>query len=178
MLKNKRAFWFWTIMALLVIGMIYKGSATPYSQQDIQPFLKAHFQWTSETFPHITFNYGGELVTSNDPYAFFEFVVRKVSHVTEYCLLTFMLINLFMTTVLPRGLCYLCGPGIAMSYAIFDEWHQTFVSGRTGHLIDAFTFDLSGMIAAMILIFLLDIYFRFFYTSSNAKLYNHNVSQG
>ncbi|CAM3263858.1 VanZ family protein [Sporolactobacillus spathodeae] len=174
MLRNKRAFWFWTIMIVGMLAIIYKGSATPYSQQDIQPFLKAHLLWTSETFPHISFNYGGEWITSTDPYAFFEFVVRKASHISEYFLLTFMLINLFMTTVMPRGLCYLSGPAIAFCYAVFDEWHQTFVAGRTGHLIDACTFDLTGMILAMLVIFLLDVYYRFFYTSSKPDFYAHD----
>lgn len=167
MLKNRKAFWFWMVLIVLMIVLIYRGSAMPYSQQDIQPFLKAHFQWTSETFPHIHFDYGGQLVTSDDPYAFFEFVVRKASHVFEYALLTFMLINLFMTTVAPRILCYLCGPAVALCYSMFDEWHQTFIPGRTGHLIDAFTFDLSGMIVAMILVFLLDVYVRLLYTGSD-----------
>ncbi|MFT9426751.1 MAG: VanZ family protein [Sporolactobacillus sp.] len=174
MLRNKRAFWFWVIMIILVIGMIYKGSATPYAQQDIKPFLRAHFVWTAETFPNISFNYGGEWVSSAQPYAFFEFVVRKASHVSEYFLLTFMMINLFMTTVMSRGLCYLSGSGLAFIYALFDEWHQKFVPGRTGHLIDACTFDLSGMILAMIAIFLLDIYFLFFYTSSQRNFYTND----
>lgn len=178
MLKNRKAFWFWMVLIILVVAMIYRGSSMPYSQQDIQPFLKAHFQWTSETFPHIAFNYGGERVTSSDPYAFFEFVVRKTSHVMEYALLTFMLINLLMTTVMPRLLSYLCGPAIAIIYAMFDEWHQTFIPGRTGHLIDTFTFDLSGMVMAMMIVFLLDLYYRLFYTGRNEQSYAHIKSHG
>lgn len=178
MLKNRKAFWVWMVLIVLMIGIIYKGSSMPYFQQDIQPFLKAHFQWTSETFPHVNFNYGGQLITSNDPYALFEFVVRKASHVFEYALLTFMIINLFMTTVIPRLLCYLCGPAVALCYSIFDEWHQTFIAGRTGHLIDVLTFDLAGMVAAMILVFLLDLYVHFLYTGSNHKRHAHASFHG
>ncbi|BBN98190.1 VanZ family protein [Sporolactobacillus terrae] len=167
MLKNRKAFFFWLVLILVIIGLIYKGSSTPYAEQDLQPFLKAHFQWTAETFPHVDFYYSGQHVTSDDPYALFEFVFRKASHVAEYCLLTFMLINLFMTTVMPRLLCYLCGPAISLCYAMFDEWHQTFVPGRTGHLIDTFTFDLSGMVLAMVIVFLLDVYYYLFYTGSH-----------
>ncbi|MDN3956568.1 VanZ family protein [Sporolactobacillus laevolacticus] len=167
MLKNPKAFCFWLVLIFFIGFMIYRGSSMPYSEQNMQPFLKAHFQWTSETFPHVNFNYGGEQITSDQPYALFEFVFRKASHVTEYCLLTFMIINLFMTTVMPRLLCYFCGPALAMCYAMFDEWHQTFVPGRTGHLIDAFTFDLSGMILAMVIVFLLDLYYYLFYTGSH-----------
>ncbi|WP_010632636.1 VanZ family protein [Sporolactobacillus vineae] len=174
MLKNKKAFWIWMVLSLFIIAMIYRGSAMPYSQQDIQPFLRAHFQWTSETFPHISFNYSGEQITSADPYAFFEFAVRKASHVMEYMLLTFMLINMFMTTILPRFFCYLFGPGAALCYSFFDEYHQTFIAGRTGHLIDSLTFDLSGMILAMILVFLLDLYFKLLYTGSG---HHHSSSR-
>lgn len=169
MLKNKKAFWIWMLLSLLIIIMIFRGSAMPYSQQDIQPFLRAHFQWTSETFPHISFNYGGQQITSADPYAFFEFAVRKASHVMEYMLLTFMLINMFMTTMLPRFFCYLFGPGVALCYSFFDEYHQTFIAGRTGHLIDSLTFDLGGMVLAMILVFLLDVYFNLLYTGSGHR---------
>lgn len=178
MLKNRKAFWIWTVLVFLTIACIYKMSSMPYSQQDIQPFLKAHFQWTSETFPHIDFMYDGVLVTSNDPYAFFEFVVRKSSHVIEYGLLTFMLINMLMTTVMPRLLCYLCGPSLALCYAMFDEWHQTYIPGRTGHFIDAFTFDLSGMVGSMILVLLLDIYFHLLYTSSHDTSRTQMESRG
>ncbi|RYL93708.1 VanZ family protein [Sporolactobacillus sp. Y61] len=177
MLKNRRAFLFWLILSALIIASIYRGSSMPYSEQNLQPFLKAHFEWTAETFPHIDFMYDGVLVTTNNPYAFFEFAVRKASHVAEYALLTFMLINMLMTTVMPRLLSYLCGPAVALCYAMFDEWHQTFIPGRTGHFVDAFTFDLAGMVLAMIAVFLLDIYFRLLYTGSgyqrNPHLGNH-----
>lgn len=173
MLSHRKAFWFWMVLIVLVAGMIYMGSSMSYAQQDIQPFLKAHFQWNSETFPNITFNYGGKLITSNDPYAFFEFLVRKAGHVSEYTLLTFMLINLFFTTAMPRILSYLCGPAIALIYAMSDEWHQTFISGRTGHLIDVLTFDLAGIMTALMLVLFLDLYYHLLYTGSRAASHVH-----
>ncbi|RYM05868.1 hypothetical protein EWH99_04365 [Sporolactobacillus sp. THM7-7] len=169
MLRNRKAFWIWVALIVLMVAMIYRGSAMPYSEQDLKPFLQAHFTWTPETLPHIDFMYDGELITSQDPYAFVEFVIRKASHVFEYFVLTFMLINLFMTTVLPRLLSYLCGPAVALNYAMFDEWHQTFIPGRTGHLVDAFTFDLAGMVTAVAVIMLLDLYYRWLYTGGSGK---------
>lgn len=169
MLKNRRAFWIWLLLIVLTALMIFRGSSMPYEEQNIQPFLRAHFEWTSETFPHIDFMYDGDRVTTQDPYAFFEFVIRKTSHVIEYFLLTFMLLNLFLSTVMPRLLSYLCGPAVAINYAMFDEWHQTFVPGRNGHFVDAFTFDLAGMILAVLLLLSLDIYYLWFYTETSKK---------
>ncbi|MCI1883129.1 MAG: VanZ family protein [Sporolactobacillus sp.] len=169
LLKNRRAFWIWLVMILIMIGMIFKASATPYAKQDMQPFLQAHFQWTSETFPHVAFVYDGQFVTSRNPYEFFEFVIRKFCHVVEFTGLTFVFINFLMTTVMPRLLCYVCGPCLSMIYALFDEWHQTFVPGRTGHFIDAFSFDLAGMIIGTFIVFLLDLYVQFLYTGSRRQ---------
>ncbi|RYL95839.1 hypothetical protein EWI07_01285 [Sporolactobacillus sp. THM7-4] len=175
MLRNRRAFWVWVVLIVAMVVLIFRGSAMPYSEQNLQPFLKEHFIWTPETFPHVDFNYDGERITSDKPYALFEFVVRKASHVTEYFLLTFMLINLFLTTALPRVLAYFSGLALALSYSLFDEWHQTFVPGRTGHLIDSFSFDLSGMIAAIIVIFLLNIYYHWMYTGNQKVKANYHV---
>lgn len=160
MLRNRRAFVIWLFLICFVAGVIFQASNTPYQQQDIQPFLRAHFQWTANTFPHISFMYGGEMISTLDPYAFAEFVLRKLSHVTEYALFAFLLTNLMLTTTLKRNLSYLLGFILSIGYAGLDEWHQTFIPGRTGHAIDVFTFDTAGILLALALTFFLRWLFK------------------
>ena len=38
---------------------------------------------------------------------------------------------------------------LAIGYALFDEWHQSFVAGRHPSLLDAFGFDALGAAAAL-----------------------------
>lgn len=63
-------------------------------------------------------------------------VIRKIAHFTEYCILAILLLNVikdysninYKTLLLAFILCLL--------YAASDEWHQTFIDGRSGQLID------------------------------------------
>ncbi|WKB35312.1 VanZ family protein [Terrilactibacillus sp. S3-3] len=72
----------------------------------------------------------------------------------------FFITNLMLTTKLKRSRSYLLGFVLSMGYAGLDEWHQTFIPGRTGHAIDVFTFDMAGILLALALTFFLRWCFR------------------
>ena len=58
-----------------------------------------------------------------------EVVLRKLAHVTEYVILTVLLVR-----ALRRSGSALAAPVaavVALAYASSDEWHQSFVPGRT-----------------------------------------------
>jgi VanZ family protein len=58
-----------------------------------------------------------------------EIVLRKLAHVTEYLILT-----LLLQRALRRSEVALALPvavAVALAYATSDEWHQSFVPGRT-----------------------------------------------
>lgn len=73
------------------------------------------------------------------------FAILKSFHVIEYCLLLIFISFAFnfKLNLLPIFIAYL--------YGCTDEFHQTFVSGRTGHLRDTF-FDLFGILIGFIFI--------------------------
>ncbi|MTT31537.1 hypothetical protein GMB86_05850 [Terrilactibacillus sp. BCM23-1] len=150
-MRRHFGFYFWLILILILIVAIFQASNTPYQQQNIQPFLRSHFDWNANTLPHVSFWYDGTLVTTQDPYAFVEFVIRKMSHVTEYAVLTFLFVNLLLTTRLMRRIAIFFGLLFPFLYACIDEFHQRFIPGRTGHLIDVITFDLAGMVIGLVL---------------------------
>lgn len=57
-----------------------------------------------------------------------DFVLRKIAHITEYGILTFLLLR--ATHNKKRAL--LIAALVAFLYAISDEYHQTFIFGRHG----------------------------------------------
>ena len=69
-------------------------------------------------------------------FLFWDFVVKKTAHVTEYAIFYALI---FRATRGKWALSYLL---IAL-YALSDEFHQKFVPGRTATLLDA-AFDLTG----------------------------------
>ena len=140
-------------IALIVFGaFIYMQSNTPYQDQDMKPLLKEYLHLSSESLPPISFRYDHELVTTEQPYAFIEFSLRKLGHVLEYAGLTVLIYLLLSQFVLVSRWTFIFCLLFSLAYAITDEWHQRYTPGRTGHLIDVFTFDLIGILIALIII--------------------------
>lgn len=79
-----------------------------------------------------------------------KYIIRKAAHFTEYCILAILVLNVirdytnitYKTLILAFILCAL--------YAASDEWHQTFVAGRVGQLMDVFI-DSCGILTGLIL---------------------------
>lgn len=78
--------------------------------------------------------------------------IRKIAHMFEYFILSLLLFNFFKKFKLGKKKYYITA-GICFLYSIFDEFHQTFINGRTGQFSDC----LIDMIGAMIYIIL--VYF-------------------
>ena len=75
--------------------------------------------------------------------------IRKVAHFSIYFLLGIFVYNIFLLTGVKHK--ELIAIIICIIYAITDETHQVFVSGRTGQLLDVFI-DSIGSILAILLI--------------------------
>jgi VanZ family protein len=81
-----------------------------------------------------------------------DFVTKKAGHVIEYGVLAFLLWRAISqdrgaSTPLSFGGAF----GLSLLYAISDEFHQTFVPGRTGRLTDV-GFDALGALLALALV--------------------------
>jgi VanZ family protein len=81
-----------------------------------------------------------------------DFITKKAGHVTEYSVLAFLL---WRAISKERGWPVLLSLGsafiLSLLYAVSDEFHQTFVPGRTGRLTDV-GFDALGALLALCLI--------------------------
>lgn len=76
---------------------------------------------------------------SSLPYSW-DFIFRKIAHITEYAILTWLLLK----ALLPNKRALLAAVIVAILYAISDEYHQTFIFGREGCLRD-FLIDSLGV---------------------------------
>ena len=67
--------------------------------------------------------------------------IRKLAHFTEYLILCLLLINALNLSNIKHK--YLISIIICILYAFTDEYHQTFINGRTGQILDVLI-DSSG----------------------------------
>lgn len=76
--------------------------------------------------------------------------LRKATHFTIYFILAFVIYLVIYTIVRRKGASFILAWLIATVFAIFDEYHQTFVDGRGGQLSDV-VLDSMGALTAAIL---------------------------
>lgn len=128
---------------LLWMGVIFAVSTDLGSEQHTSRFIGPLLRWLR---PDIT----PEAVRQ------VQFLVRKAGHFTEYAILALLTLRAagrsLRGTGLPHpewraaGLALL----LATTYAATDEWHQSFVSSRTGSPVDVLI-DASGAATALAL---------------------------
>ncbi len=80
------------------------------------------------------------------------YLLRKAAHVGEYLVLTLLLVRALKLTFAYGGknLIFAAAGFVSLLFAASDEWHQTFVPGRSGQVRDVFI-DLIGIVAAIII---------------------------
>ena len=74
--------------------------------------------------------------------------LRKIMHFTEYLILSILLLNALTKTNIKNK--YFITIIICFLYAITDEYHQTFIDGRTGQFIDVLI-DTTGSVLGLII---------------------------
>lgn len=148
--KNIAVKWIWLALALGWMAVIFFKSGQSYAEQDMRPRLASYVseQRLQAWLPHVAFTYDGQLITWEQPYNMAEFFVRKTGHVTEYAILAWLLGQTLLKWIGLRRRSLAAAAVIAVLYAASDEWHQSFVPGRTGHAIDVVV-DAAGVILAV-----------------------------
>ena len=79
--------------------------------------------------------------------------VRKLAHFTEYFILAIIIYKLLFYVNKNVNLIYFNTILLCIMFASFDEFHQLFVSNRTGRLFDILI-DTSGSLLSIIIIYL------------------------
>src|SRR3954447_9666999 len=80
-----------------------------------------------------------------------DLIARKLVHASEYALLTFLWWRALRTIATPRAAIVLA-LGVAIGYAVTDELHQHYVSGRHATPVDVLIDSAGASIAAWLLI--------------------------
>lgn len=70
--------------------------------------------------------------------SFWDLIFRKIAHIAEFAVLAYFLIRAFIGHGISKAKLLLVSASMAIAYAFFDEYHQTFTSGRDGSLKDVF----------------------------------------
>jgi VanZ family protein len=128
----------WIPVALWILA-IFTFSTDSFSAQKTSGFILSTLRFL---FPSL----------SDDELHFWHIVCRKAAHVTEYFVLGLLSWRAF------RGGSSLVGGSVpfavatlVLAVALIDEFHQSFVSSRTGALGDV-GYDFAGGVIALILV--------------------------
>lgn len=76
--------------------------------------------------------------------------LRKVAHASEYLILTILLIIALINSGIKGKKIFIIALLICFLYACTDEYHQTFVKGRTGQFTDTLIDTMGGVIGCSI----------------------------
>ena len=74
------------------------------------------------------------------------YIIRKTAHFLEFALLSFLVFLLAKCYNIKTGMCIFISLGYCLLFAMFDEWHQLSVEGRSGEIKDVLI-DFCGSIA-------------------------------
>lgn len=117
---------------LLWMLFIYVASTSGFSAANTSRFLRPLLFWL---FPQI----------SEERIALIHFFVRKAAHFAEYAVLGFLAARAFWNSSqrLLREYWFHAAASLIVSYALLDEFHQSFVGSRTASLSDSII-DITG----------------------------------
>lgn len=150
--KNKRKLWVYTVSTLLLMCIIFAFSSQPAVE--------------SEKSSGLVMRLIQSIFGTIMPEEMLSFWVRKAAHITIYfvlgCSVRLWVGQIILLKSGQKGTVagqvlpgFLLAVGICFLYACSDEWHQTFVPGRSGELrdvgIDAIGF---GSAAAVVSLFI------------------------
>ncbi len=79
-----------------------------------------------------------------------QFIVRKLAHATEYCILGILVFNAFYNTINNLKKVSILSFAVCVAYAATDEFHQLFIPDRVGSIKDCII-DSTGALFGIIL---------------------------
>lgn len=157
--SSKVYFYMFAIAAVLWMAFIFFKSGQTYQQQSLRPLLESKISgsYPLNHFPQLAFTYDGQKLSWQDPIGVIEFFIRKAGHVSEFALLTLLWILALLSKSVQVNMALLTSFVISVLYAVTDEWHQTFIEGRTGHAIDVVVDSIGALLAVLLVLAVLGI---------------------
>ena len=139
------------VPAVLIMGMIFCFSSKPAAVSEESSLgisnviLKTYETVTKVQMP---------VVNRVDTLSYLDHIVRKTAHFMEYAALAAAFALHFTLWEGFRRFRFFLPVILAGFYAAADEYHQTFIAGRSGQLSDVFL-DTSGAVAGVLVFSLL-----------------------
>lgn len=90
----------------------------------------------------------------------YNYLFRKIAHASEYFILTVLLIIALRSSGLNGKKTFIVALLICFLYACSDEYHQTFVDGRTGQFSDALIDTIGGFIGCLFMYIINKIFYK------------------
>ena len=149
MKRNKKLLWLYGGLTLAVMGLIFYMSAKDATESG------GMSKWLVETAFGRTLIRLLPRITDQGP----EIDLRKYAHMTEYTMLAVPSALFFRELLLQRRVplrALGCSLVFCFLYACSDEYHQTFVPGRAGAMVDV-AVDMAGAAFGLILVLLISL---------------------
>ena len=91
--------------------------------------------------------------TRPETLAVVHFITRKLAHFTEYAILGFLAARAFRTSPRPAisSRWFLIAAILIVTFALLDEYHQSFVPTRTASIFDSLI-DMAGGLTALVIV--------------------------
>ena len=125
---------------LVWLAFISVASSDSFSAGNTSRFIGPLIRWL---FPN----------TSPESLLVIHMITRKLAHFTEYAILGFLAARAFRTSERPAisSRWFLISLTLIVTYALADEYHQSFVATRTGSIYDSLI-DIAGGVAALLIV--------------------------
>lgn len=141
-MKNKKAVIYFIILIMFLIIIFAFSSDNAKKSDGISKGLINKCVVVCEKIAHKNLDNNGITKKLNYP-------VRKLAHFTEYFVLALIIYRLLFYVDKNKHLIYFNTIMLCIMFASFDEFHQLFVSERTGRLFDICV-DSSGSLFALL----------------------------
>ncbi len=122
------------------MGFIFFASTVNFSASNTSRIIRPILIWL---FPHI----------SEERLTFAHFIIRKLSHLTEYAILALLAARAFISSsrAFLQQHWFISSLLLVTLYALSDEFHQLFVPSRTGSIYDSLI-DITGGLVALLIV--------------------------
>lgn len=86
--------------------------------------------------------------------------MRKFAHATVFIILAILIMICLRTFELELMPSFIITVLVSFMYALFDEYHQTFISGRTGQVSDSLIDTLGALVGAILVVLIIKLHIK------------------
>ena len=140
-MKSGKAFFYW-MLVVVWMGVIFFFSSKTSGSSDQQSY--SVIEIINQVFSNVGLKI--QLAAEN-----WNFVIRKLAHMSEYAVLSALLYMAFLSSVLSKKKVTVYSLLVCIIYAVTDEIHQIFIDGRTGKISDVGVDVIGGLIGVTIM---------------------------